>query len=942
MKTYKYLLTLAMIGLLAASCQEDTAIDTNVRPAEVGETIMFGASAAYENANPGQTRTEYSGDPKDGKEAIWWVPNTDKVQIYCAEASVSGFTGDDAHTSHYTVMGKKSNGANYANWLQKQSESSLAWGSQSNHTFYGVYPSSTMFVNEGQGENILNDEEQSSFNFSGTTAYGYVHNEQHPASVTKTGNTYVAKADMRYAYMIAKTTTTREQAYTKNPTTGQVNGVSLNFIPLATALEVTLHLPLKTELPSDIEADVNPITISRVSVKGEGVAGSFSADLGSWDGLQAYDGVITPGSISRNEIVIRVNAKDDNDNEMPITLQPGDNLTFTVFVKPGTDLSKLQLGFASDLLGQNTKYKSLASNVLVALKKNVITNLRLPVNFTNVKVDYTKWMEQMKDDTPISGISLPGTANSFSKGIANYETQTLSFDDQWEAGIRAFEIVTDRAANIQVNNTDPNVFGSLILQCGKNPVDGDPTVSKTVDNLLDKLAKHPYETAMLIFTYQPDGRFIDWEYRPERNGPQYMKQLMNYLNFLSSEKLVQFNPDLKLGTYADEQYKKNDSGEFITDDNGNRVLVDNPKSFDSNGQPGARGKLMIVVRPNQFDEKDHDAFPSGATSAEKNEEVWKAINAQITGTNANKILVINGCGTAKDKWGARGYTINGNRAYDISNAFSGNSIMETHLEHYLDNTIRDNKYTIDDVIPLYSTTGTEYTTEPGREVPVPLYRVPQYTGTNLSTQATKLKFGYQTNNSEITCWFQEWQRVVGEHIRDSYQDIGNWVADFRSRWFESYQEKLSHVKATFDMAISGEYSNYVFINSLDGYLVTNNSSSESKTYSTGSTYGGAYGDYTSLANKLNSEFYTYVNQRIKQAKAPTGIVLMNFVSNDASAGAAYYLPQLILSNNEFKVGVGDGNDDDDDDDDNGNTGDGDDIGGGDGNGEGEGGASEWG
>ena len=95
----------------------------------------------------------------------------------------------------------------------------------------------------------------------------------------------------------------------------------------------------------------------------------------------------------------------------------------------------------------------------------------------------------------------------------------------------------------------------------------------------------------------------------------------------------------------------------------------------------------------------------------------------------------------------------------------------------------------------------------------------------------------------------------------------------------------------------------------------NNSSSESKRYSTGTTYGGAYGDYTSLANKLNSDFYTYVNQRIKQAKAPTGIVLMNFVSNDASAGAAYYLPQLILSNNEFKVGVGDGNDDDDDDDD---------------------------
>lgn len=867
-----------MIGLLAASCQEDTAIDTNVRPAEVGEPIMFGASAAYENANPGQTRTEYSGTyDEQNREIIWWVPETDKVQIYCAEASVSGFTGDNAHTSHYTVMGKKSNGAGNANWLQKQSESSLAWGSQSNHTFYGVYPSYTMFVNEGQGESILNDEELSSFNFSGTTAYGYVHNEQHPASMTKTGNTYVAKADMRYAYMVAKTTTTREQAYTINPTTGQVNGVSLNFIPLATALEVTLHLP--TSADASTQATAKPITISRVSVKGEGVAGSFSANLGNWDGLQAYNGAITPGSISRNEIVIRVNAKDDNANEMPITLQPGDNLTFTVFVKPGTDPNQLQLGFASDLLGQNTKYKSLASAGLVALKKNVITNLRLPINFTNVKVDYTKWMEQMEDDTPISGISLPGTANSFSKGISNYETQTLTFDEQWAAGIRAFEIVTDRASN-----TSGTGFANLVLQCGKQDVDGKPTVSATVSNLLTKLTNNPYETAMLIFTYQPEGS------NPNRRGPQYMHQFMNYVNTLEPKKLVQFSPTLTLGTYTDDQYE--------TDANGDKKLKSGAIST------GARGKLMIVVRPNQLDENDYNHVSGGTRSAEQNDAVWTAINDVVANTkgengkyNGDKILVVNGCGTAKDKWGARGYTINGNRAYDISNEFSGLGSDYDYWEKYMS---QENK-SQDQIVPLYTTNGSTYTIEPGRSVDATLYRVPQYNGTNLDTQANNLKFGYKTNNTGITCWFQEWQRVINEHITDSYSVIIARV--YRSRWFESYQEKLSHVKATFDMAISGEYSNYVFINSLDGYLVTNNSSSESKTYSTGSTYGGAYGDYTSLANKLNSEFYTYVNQRIKQAKAPTGIVLMNFVSNDASAGAAYYLPQLILTNNKFKVGV---------------------------------------
>lgn len=871
MKTYKHLFTLAMAGLLAVSCQEDTAINTTVRPAEVGDPVLFGASAEYENANPGQTRTEYSDLPLvDGKEIIWWVPETDKVQIYCEQASVSGFTGDEAHTSHYTVMGSKSNGEDHANWLQKQGEASLSWGGQNEHTFYGIYPSKTMFLS-GDAESALTEEELSSFNFSGTTAYGYVHSEQIPASVVdkpENGVTsYVAKADMRYAYMVAKTTTTRDAAYTVGPD-GSVNGVSMNFIPLATALEVTLHLPTSNE--ADTEADVTDVTIARVSIKGTGVAGSFSADLNDWDGSSAYNGVVNSGSISRDEIVIRINAKDANDNERPVTLKAGGSLTFTVFLKPGADLSKLQIGFASDLLGQNTQYKSLESAGIVALKKNVISNLRLPVNFISEKVDYAHWMQQMNDDTPISGISLPGTANSFSFDATDptrFKTQNLSFDDQWTAGIRAFEIVTDRA-----NNTSGTGFSSEVLKCGKNPVTGNPTVSATVNNILAKLAANPYETAMLIFTYQPEGS------SPERRGPQYMQQLMNYVNTLDANKLVQFSPILTLGKYNDDQY------ETV---NGEKKLMTGAVST------GARGKLMIVVRPNQLDETDYNHVSAGTRRADQNEAVWNAINGQVTGTNADKILVVNGCGTGKDKWGARGYTIDGNRAYDISNSFSGNSIMETHMTRSYSSQ--------NALIPLYQTEGTEYTTEPGRDVVATLYRVPQYDGTNLSTQATNLKFGYQTNNTGITCWFQEWQRVVGEHITD--RSIEDWSLVYRSRWFESYYEKLSNVKATFDMAISGDYSNYVFINSLDAYLVMNTSADVSKQYSTGSTYGGDYGDYAAFSTKMNADFYTYVNQRIKDAKAPTGIVLMNFVSNAPADGGAYYLPQLILSNNEFKAGI---------------------------------------
>ncbi|MBQ5681228.1 MAG: hypothetical protein IIV20_07080, partial [Bacteroidaceae bacterium] len=656
---------------------------------------------------------------------------------------------------------------------------------------------------------------------------------------------------------------------------------------------------------ADTEADVKDVTIARVSIKGTGVAGSFSADLNAWGGSSAYNGTVNSGSISRDEIVIRINAKDANDNEGPVTLKPGGSLTFTVFLKPGANLSTLQIGFASDLLGQNTQYKSLESAGIVALKKNVISNLRLPVNFTNVKVDYAHWMEQMNDNTPISGISLPGTSNSFSYGTTItenkqfFQSQKLTFDQQWTAGIRAFEIVTDRA-----DNTNGTGFSSLKLQCGKEDVedanigtDNAPeiTVTEAMDAILAKLAANPYETAMLIFTYQPDGRIVNWVQRPKRVGPQYMQQLMAYVNTLDEDKLVQFSPTLTLGKYNDDQY------ETV---NGEKKLKTGAVST------GARGKLMIVVRPNQLDEKDYETnapkdgvLGIGATSSSNNNQlIWEAILKQVTGTNAGKILVVNGCGTGKDKWGARGYTIDGNRAYDISNSFSGNSIMETHMD-------RDDES--DDVLEkslLFTTTGTTYSTTPRSSLTaVTLYRVPQYNGNNLDTQATNLKFGYQTNNTNITCWFQEWQRVVGEPIYTFNKAGSSWGSSwpdyYESTWFESYYEKLSNVKATFDMAISGDYTNYVFINSLDAYLVMNNSANVSKQYSTGSTYGGDYGDYSTFSTKMNAEFYTYVNQRIKEAKAPTGIVLMNFVSNNPADGGAYYLPQLILSNNEFKAGI---------------------------------------
>ena len=103
------------------------------------------------------------------------------------------------------------------------------------------------------------------------------------------------------------------------------------------------------------------------------------------------------------------------------------------------------------------------------------------------------------------------------------------------------------------------------------------------------------------------------------------------------------------------------------------------------------------------------------------------------------------------------------------------------------------------------------------------------------------------------------------------------------------------------MAISGSYPNYIFINSLCGYLVDTKIESSYIPF-TGSNTGGIAGNIKALADKINDSFYQHVlSSGYEQKTGPTGIVMMDYVSNtpntnDKSNGS-YYLPGVIIANN---------------------------------------------
>ena len=817
MMKFKCIYALIAVVLLATACQDEEIIQP-VNPGLQGAEITFGARAGFENSNPG-SRTEYSGvhyTYNGAKfERIDWVKG-DTVQVYSPQAG-------GTNPSHYTVIGFKDGdeaagstgkGEDYAA-LERIGESSLQWGN-GEHTFYAMYPSTLMF-SEGT-------EEYQNIKLEGTTMHAFIADEQVPASVTSddAGN-WVAAPNMKYAFMVAKD---------KASQTDNNGNVSLSFVPAVTAVQLKLVLPNN----SSSTEKVNSLNIGTVRVEGTGIAGSYTADLGTWNPEKTtyptYKAVSTTNYV---EIPVWHDTNEDGVLDF-IKIEPGHSLTFTVFLVPGGNISGLKVGISD--VGISYQQKALGVEV-VSNKKNVINGMQLPVSTTPVVIDYSKWMALLDANTTMKALSIPGTGGSFTKDYKGdnpdwYKQQSLSFEDQWKLGIRAFEIVSNRHNQSPATVDAATSLGTAAVKCNATAID-TLTVGGRLRELLKKVTtivddqEKPTETAVLILTYQPEGA------SPNRNATYYARNLRKLYNSLSEtqrKQIIQYKPDLKMSA--------------------------------------ARGNVMIFCRINQKDETDNGS--------------WDDAKAALDGTN---ITLINGCGTAKDRWGSRGYKVNGTQAWDIAHT----SDEAKSVDYYLQQT--------------GGVLSGGFSWPDWNNVSVP------------NAENGDLKFGFATNYSDVTCWYQEWARVVPPSLINSdygwYQINGGSVfggqVSAHKRWYESYSEKLAAAKKTFDMAISGEHSGYIFINSLCGYLVDESISASSDIFTGSWDFGTIYvmaGNIKGLADNINPDFYSYVlTTGMSDKPGPTGIVMMDYVSNDVNAGGAYLLPSVIIANN-LKPGMSTG------------------------------------
>lgn len=884
---YKISALLCASLFVFSACVEEN-LEQPYKPAEVGDEITFGARAGFEDADPA-TKTVYGDRYLDPDSKKWfhpinWLNGTDKVEIYSPQG---GGINPSCYTVHTTTDATAQDHQSYAQLKRNNPSGSLQWGEgytavidgktvEGVHDFYAMYPSSDTF------KESLDGTLKSGVRMNGTIVNGVIPDVQNHSGISsksevigtgsdaKTVTHWVAAPNMDYAYMVARNVGHREAGL-----------VPLSFYPIVTAVEIqlTFNKPEVSEGESMVTY-AESLSITDVMVESENsITGGFSCDLKLWEDKSAYPTCQTTSSGYANSIRVPVwrEIKGENADEStlePIIVKDGGSLTFTVFLLPATDITNLKVSFSTNG-GSGWMGKDLPGITIKKNLKNRIINLALPVDSEIIQMNPGNWItqiEEQKPNLPLNKLSIPGTGGSFSFNSSSdgYAQQfdEMDIESQWNIGIRAFEIVSNRP------ETSSSSLGGQSVKCNGEPM--GTTVYQALKDLFLKvtdaekddegniiidtqtgLPKYKNsEFAVAILTYQPEGGSV------RRRANAYAESLVKMFQTADTE-----------GAYGLKEYVNN------------MVMYTSDLTISE-----AKNKVIVIVRINQEGEPEPDIDYADIWGSPNKEDVEQAEQNYSTAKSLIEaaklpILLIDGCGSGKDKWERRGYYVGTKPAVNFVQY--GTEFTSDCIEYYIQGSVSRSSNSASATIT--------FNYEPDQDIKI---------------IRDSIDFRYDTNGDP--CWFQEWARVSKGGTDGYYKEedpgthwggdiFGGWTGGHAYRWKESYSEKLSHVTQTFQDAIDNKLSDMVVINSLCGYYIDGEYDQSYIPMGNTSYLGGTNGDILGLATDLNRDFYQYVlSSGLDDATGPTGIVLMDFVSKDPSAGGAYYLPSVIIANN-FKL-----------------------------------------
>ena len=392
-----YLAAAAMTAFSFISCKNEKL--ENSKATQKG--IKFGISSL-------RTKTIY--DKNDALQ-INWVSG-DKIKIFCAEA-------ESAKSASYVVTPTSTakNGT-----ISNASEDVLQWGGDDLiHNFYAIYP--------GDVSGVTVDE-------NGIASFTINHNQKCTVSTSDGyNNDVIAKPDMKNALMVANTSTA--------PTDGVV---SLSFKPIMTTLEIVVKGP-STNINSS-NARVTGISIAATMTTNSGSdAASFQYDIKN----SSITGSSGSGEATTRTETTFVSLVDANGNASYVDLANGHTLTLTVFLPPMSKEQaaalKRQLKVRVHITGNAELSASIKTNTdtdpwTTQIEPSSKKRITLPV-IPSVSQDGNNWITPLDGNIYVSQMSLPGTHDAATGDGTSYsigKTQELTLDQQFEIGIRVFDL----------------------------------------------------------------------------------------------------------------------------------------------------------------------------------------------------------------------------------------------------------------------------------------------------------------------------------------------------------------------------------------------------------------------------------------------------------------------------------------------------------------------
>lgn len=394
------LFSMLCAGAMLTGCSDDEG--GTARPA-AGTPISFSLTSSG-------TRTIY--DDTDPYQ-INWV-NGDQIKIFCAEA-------ETAKEALYNVTPAST--AKDGTIAAAPGSDVLQWGGDTEtHHFYATYPGAA-------GGVTVDDKGIATFPINRNQKCTVTTTDGYTADV-------VAKPDMNNANMVAYTATA--------PTD---NAVSLLFKPLMTTLEIVVKGPA-TSINSSNARVTGVSIVSTIQTTSSETGDNFKYDIAKGT-ISGSAGTGTPTTKSETTFISLVDA---NGNASYVDLANGRTLTLTAFLPPMSEAHaaamKRQVKVRVHITGNAELTASIKTNDAnsdswtTQFKPSAKKKITLPAIPSTSTVG-NNWITPLDDNIYVSQISIPGThdaATGDGTFFALGQTQELTLDQQFEIGIRAFDL----------------------------------------------------------------------------------------------------------------------------------------------------------------------------------------------------------------------------------------------------------------------------------------------------------------------------------------------------------------------------------------------------------------------------------------------------------------------------------------------------------------------